>query len=83
MNTRQGITRSITYSMVTVCCEGESSTHVVYGETTPKKEMKKFFKNYEGDDIPTINVEVITEKRIIGLDEFLEKSTIINESEEN
>ena len=83
MNIRQAITRNITYSEVTVSFEGESQTYLVYGETTPKKEMKKVLKAYEGEEIPTITVHTVSEKRAISLDNFIENSIVINESEEN
>ena len=82
MNIRQSITRNITYSLVTVSFEGECQTYIVYGETTPNKEMKKVLKYYKGEDIPIIKVETKTEKRAISLENFIEYSVIINESEE-
>lgn len=83
MNIRQSITRNLTYSIVTVKHHDSESTYTVYGETTRAKEMKKLLKDYEGNDIPTISVEVKTEQRAISLDNFIKYSTIINESEEN
>lgn len=83
MNIRQSITRNITYSEVTVSFEGESQTYLVYGETTPKREMKKVLKDYQGEDVPVITVHTVTEKRAISLENFINNSIIINESEEN
>lgn len=83
MNIRQAITRTLTYSKVTVSVEGETSTHLVNGATTVKAEMLKFLKNYDGSEMPTISIEVFTEKRAMSLDDFVSNSIIINESEEN
>ena len=83
MNIRQAITRNITYSEVTVSFEGESQTYLVYGATTPKKEMKKVLKDYQGEDVPVITVHTVTEKRAISLENFINHSILINESEEN
>ena len=83
MNIRQSITRNITYSEVTVAFEGESQTYIVYGATTPSKEMKRVLKDYKGEDVPVIQVETKTEKRAISLENFIEYSIVINESEEN
>jgi hypothetical protein len=83
MNTRQSITRNITYSLVTIKHDnGEQRQYTVYGETTPAKEMKKLLKDFEGSDIPVITVEVKTEQRVISLEDFINHSIIINESEE-
>lgn len=83
MNIRQAITRNITYSEVTVSFEGESQTYIVYGATTPTKEMKRVLKDYKGEDVPAITVHTVTEKRAISLENFINNSIIINESEEN
>ena len=83
MNIRQAITRKITYSEVTVSFEGESYTYIVYGTTTPKKEMKRVLKDYKGEDVPVITVHTVTEKRAISIENFINNSIIINESEEN
>lgn len=84
MNIRQAITRNITYSEVTINFKDSDKTYFVYGETTPKKEMKKFLKDYEGDELPqSIIVHSVTEKRAISLENFINHSIIINESEEN
>lgn len=82
MNIRQAITRNITYSEVTVSFEGESQTYIVYGVTTPTKEMKRVLKDYKGNDVPVITVHTVTEKRAISLENFINNSIIINESEE-
>jgi len=55
----------------------------VYGETTPKKEIKKVLKDYKGEEIPKITVTTVTEKRAISLDNFIKDSILINEREEN
>ena len=54
----------------------------MYGETTPSKEMKKVLKEYKGECIPIIQVETKTEKRAISLENFINNSIVINESEE-
>lgn len=82
MNIRQCITRNVTYTEVTVAYEGESYQYVVYGETTPAKEMKKILRDKTLNVIPTIECNVITEKRAISLNDFLNNSIVINESEE-
>lgn len=83
MNLREMIKRKITYSEVMVSYEGKSYSYIVYGVTTPKKEMKKVLKDYKGEEIPRITVITVTEKRAISLENFINNSIIINESEEN
>jgi len=82
LNLRQSITRKITYSEVIVTYEGNSYSYLVYGETTPKKEMKKVLKDYKGEEIPRITVITLTEKRAISLENFIKNSILINEREE-
>jgi hypothetical protein len=76
------IKRKITYSEVMVSYEGKNYSYIVYGVTTPKKEMKKVLKDYKGEEIPRITVITVTEKRAISLENFIKNSIIINESEE-
>ena len=83
MNLRQSIKRKITYSKVIVTFEGNTYSYLVYGETTPKKEIKKVLKDYKGEEIPKITVTTVTEKRAISLDNFIKDSILINEREEN
>lgn len=81
INLRKAITRTLTLSTVTVATKEDITSYTVIGETTPKKELKKFLKG-DSEEIPTIEVETRTEKRAITLEKFLENSIII-ESEEN
>ncbi len=53
MNLREMIKRKITYSEVTVTFEGESYTYIVYGATTPIKEMKKVLNIVYGTTTPS------------------------------
>ena len=82
MNLRQCITRNITYTEVTVSYNGESTSYYVYGETTPTKELKKILRDGNLETIPNIVCEVFTEKRAISLENFINNSIVINESEE-
>jgi hypothetical protein len=77
------IKRNITYSEVIVSYGGISYSYFVYGETNPRKEMKRVLKNSEGEEIPRITVITVTEKRAISLENFIKYSIKINESEEN
>lgn len=83
MNLRQSITRNITYTEVTVSYNGESTSYYVYGESNAAKEMKKILKDGKLETIPNIVCETITEKRAISLENFINNSIVINESEEN
>ena len=83
MNLREMIKRKITYSEVIVSYEGSGYYYLVYGETTPKKEMKKVLKDYKGEEIPRITVHTVTEKRAISLENFIKNSILISEGEEN
>ena len=86
MNLRQCITRNITYTEVTVLYNtvtGESISYYVYGETTAAKEMKKILKDGTLETIPTIVCNTVTEKRAISLENFINNSIVISESEEN
>ena len=82
MNLRQCITRNITYTEVTVSYNGESTSYYVYGETNAAKEMKKILKDGTLETIPTIVCNTVTEKRAISLENFINNSILINESEE-
>lgn len=82
MNIRQAITRNVTYSEVTASFEGESYTYIVYGATTPKKEMKRVLKDYKGEDVPVITVHTVTEKRAISIENFIQHSIIIENGDE-
>ena len=83
MNLREMIKRKITYSEVFVSSEESGYYYLVYGETTPKKEMKKVLKDYKGEEIPRITVTTVTEKRAISLEKFIKNSILISEGEEN
>ena len=83
MNIRQAITRNVTYTEVTVSYDGEHYDYIVYGITTVAKEMKKILREKELETIPVIVCHTITEKRAISLENFINNSIVINESEEN
>lgn len=83
MNLREMIKRKITYSKVKVSFDKHSYNYLVYGETTPSKEMKKLLKKHKGEEIPEITVNTVTEKRAISLENFINNSIIISEGEEN
>ena len=82
MNLRQCITRNITYTEVIVSYNGENTSYYVYGETNAAKEMKKILKDGTLEIIPTIVCNTVTEKRAISLENFINNSIVINESEE-
>ena len=82
MNIRQAITRNVTYTNVTVSYNGEHYDYIVYGKTTLAKEMKKILKDGKLETIPNIVCETFTEKRAISLENFINNSIVINESEE-
>ena len=82
MNLRQCITRNITYTEVLVSHDGESNLYYVYGETTPAKELKKILREGTLETIPSIVCNTVTEKRAISLENFINNSIVINESEE-
>jgi hypothetical protein len=86
MNIRQAITRNITYSKVTVTYKEDIRTHIVYGETSKINELKKWLKaNADENDIylPTFEVETVTEKRAISIEDFIKNSIIIEKDEDN
>lgn len=83
MNLRQAITRNITYTEVLVSHDGENTSYYVYGETNAAKEMKKILRDGKLETIPTIVCHTVTEKRAISLENFINNSIIVNESEEN
>lgn len=81
MNLRNAITRTITYTEVEVTNKEGVDKYVVYGKTTPKKELKKILNNIEGDEIPTITTNTITEKRALSLEDFIKASEVIEGEE--
>ena len=82
MNIRQAITSNVTYTKVTVSFDDEKYDYIVHGITTDTKEMKKILRKKELDKIPTIVCHTVTEKRAITLENFINNSIVINESEE-
>lgn len=83
MNIRQAITRNVTYTNVSVSYNGEHYDYIVHGKTTLAKEMKKILKAMDFETIPMITCQTVTEKRAISLENFINNSIVINESEEN
>ena len=83
MNIRQSITRNVTYTEVTVSYEGEHYDYIVHGRTTVAKEMKKILREKELETIPVIECNTEKKKRAISLENFINNSIVINESEEN
>ena len=83
MNIRQAITRNVTYTNVSVSYNGEHYDYIVHGKTTLAKEMKKILKVMDVETIPLITCQTVTEKRAISLENFINNSIVINESEEN
>ena len=83
MNIRQAITRNVTYTNVSVSYNGEHYDYIVHGKTTLAKEMKKILKAMDFETIPLITCQTVTEKRAISLENFINNSIVINESEEN
>ena len=83
MNIRQAITRNVTYTNVTVSYNGEHYDYIVHGKTTLAKEMKKILKAMDFETIPLITCQTVTEKRAISLENFINNSIVISESEEN
>ena len=82
MNTRKLINRNITYSIVTVKWKYDfwNDTYYVYGTTSVKTELKKVLKNenYPTNEVPTITIKQITEKRAIDIDNFIKYSIKVN-----
>lgn len=83
MNIRQAITRNVTYTNVSVSYNGEHYDYIVHGKTTLAKEMKKILKAMDFETIPMITCQTVTEKRAISLENFINNSIVISESEEN
>ena len=83
MNIRQAITRNVTYTNVSVSYNGEHYDYIVHGTTTLAKEMKKILKAMDFETIPLITCQTVTEKRAISLENFINNSIVISESEEN
>ena len=83
MNIRQAITRNVTYTNVSVSYNGEHYDYIVHGKTTLAKEMKKILKAMDFETIRMITCQTVTEKRAISLENFINNSIVINESEEN
>ena len=83
MNTRKMITRKITYSIVTVKYKDDfwDDTYYVYGTTSIKTEMKKALKqeHIPADEVPTISIKQVTEKRVMTIDNFINYSLKIEE----
>lgn len=81
MKIRQAVTRTLTYTEVTVSQGGEGYTYLVYGKSTPMKELKRIMKEGQVEEIPTIVCHVVTEKRAIDFETFINNSIIINNEE--
>lgn len=91
-NLRENVTRGVKYSVVIMTHpNGVEDKEIVYGHTTVKKELNKFFKEFPNATImPKIEVEHFEEKRTMTIQDFLNNSIVIDnieliniESEEN
>ena len=85
MNLRQNVNRKVTYSIVTLRNKREEKQYIVYGKTTVQQELLKYLRSLKNanEELPVITVKVITERRTMEIDKFIENSILINESEEN
>lgn len=82
MNLRQCINRKVTYTIVTLQFKDKVKTYVVYGKTTKQKELLKYLKAATNEEVPVITIKVITERRSMTLENFIQNSILIYESEE-
>jgi hypothetical protein len=83
MNLRQAITRNVTYTKVTLHYEDDEMNYVVYGRTTPTKEMKALIKKYPHiKKLPSIDTDIITELRAISIENFINNSELITKEKE-
>ena len=72
INLRNGITRTLKYTIVTIFTNDEIIEKVVKGKTTVKKEMKEWLKY--NDLIPTIELKEVEETRYMSIEQFIQNS---------
>ena len=76
------IIKKINYAVLRINENGVERIHTVYGKSNISKTIKEMVDKYNLVSSANIEVKVITERRAISLEKFLQNSILINESEE-
>lgn len=71
------IIKKVNYAMIKFTINGEQCTKVVYGKSNVNKAIKDIVEEYNLVTSANIAVNIITERRAISLNDFLNNSQVI------
>lgn len=72
------IIKKINYAVLRINENGVERIHTVYGKSNISKTIKEMVEKYNLVSSANIDVKIITERRAITLEKFLENSKVIN-----
>ena len=72
------IIKKINYAVLRTTDNGVERIHTVYGKSNISKTIKELVDKYNLVSSANIDVKIITERRAISLEKFLENSKVIN-----
>lgn len=72
------IIKKINYAVLRIKENGVERIHTVYGKSNINKTIKEMVDKYNLVSSANIDVKIITERRAISLEKFLENSKVIN-----
>lgn len=74
----QTIVKKVSYALVSFNKDGYPKQVKLYGKAQMSKQIKTIKEQYNLSDDIEIDIKLITEKRMITLEDFLQNSIIVN-----
>ena len=71
------IIKKISYALLRINDNGVEKIHTVYGKSNINQKIKELVDKYNLQNSANIEVKVITERRAISLEKFLQNSIVI------
>ena len=71
------IIKKINYALLRINDNGVERIHIVYGKSNINQKIKELVDKYNLQNSANIEVKVITERRAISLEKFLQNSIVI------
>ena len=71
------IIKKINYALLRINDKGVEKIHTVYGKSNINQKIKELVDKYNLQNSANIEVQVITERRAISLEKFLQNSIVI------
>ena len=71
------IIKKINYALLRIHDNGVERIHTVYGKSNINQKIKELVDKYNLQNSANIEVQVITERRAISLENFLQNSIVI------